>query len=159
MNIIFLDIDGVLNCQIYYQSDAFSKKDEHPYNQICKERVKWLNKLCEDTNSKIVISSTWRMSGIDYCKNVLSKCGATFDIIGATPIDPSRVRGVEIKKWIETEKCNFPIWGVKNYAIIDDDSDMLLEQRHNFFHTDNYSGLTPNTCYKITRFFNGDDLF
>jgi hypothetical protein len=26
-------------------------------------------------------------------------------------------------------------------------------QREHFFQTDNYSGLTPNICYKIQRFF------
>ena len=36
---------------------------------------------------------------------------------------------------------------------VDDDGDMLLWQQHNFFQTDNYSGLTPNICYKIKRFF------
>jgi hypothetical protein len=30
---------------------------------------------------------------------------------------------------------------------------MLLWQQHNFFQTDNYSGLTPTTTYKIKRFF------
>ena len=40
-----------------------------------------------------------------------------------------------------------------NYAIIDDDSDMLLWQKDNFFQTDSYSGLTPTTCYKIKNFF------
>ena len=39
------------------------------------------------------------------------------------------------------------------FAIIDDDSDMLLNQQFNFFQTDNYSGLTPNICYRIKRFF------
>lgn len=157
MNIIFLDIDGVLNCQIYYQSSAFNKKDEHPYNQICRDRIKWLNILCKDTDAKVVISSTWRHSGLDYCKDVLTKCGADFDIIGITPSDNSRIRGVEIHQWLKENifiltgkhKSDF-----KTYAIIDDDSDMLLEQQHNFFHTDNFSGLTPNVCYRITRFFN-----
>lgn len=156
MNIIFLDIDGVLNCQTYYASEAFKKQDEHPYNQICKERVEWLNELCRETNARVVISSTWRMSGLEYCKDTLEECGATFEIIGATPVSNHRVRGVEIQEWLQENifkllgKHYFDFY---SYAIIDDDSDMLLGQQYNFFQTDNYSGLTPNTCYKIKRFF------
>ena len=41
-----------------------------------------------------------------------------------------------------------------NYVIIDDDSDMLLWQANHFFQTDSYSGLTPNICYRIKRYFN-----
>jgi hypothetical protein len=45
-----------------------------------------------------------------------------------------------------------------NYVIIDDDSDMLLHQAEHFFLTDNYSGLTPNTCYKIKRYLTKDKV-
>ena len=155
MNIIFLDIDGVLNCQLYYSSNAFDKSGEYPYNQIDKVRVGWLNELCEDVNAKVVISSTWRSEGLERCREILQKCGATFDIISTTPFTKERVRGVEIKKWLEDNDellgCNY--YDFYTYAIIDDDSDMLLNQQFNFFHVDNYSGLTPNTCYKIKRFF------
>jgi hypothetical protein len=67
----------------------------------------------------------------------------------------SEVFGAEVKDNIkpETHGCNY--FDFHKYAIIDDDSDMLLNQRFNFFQTDNYSGLTPNTCYKIKRFFTG----
>lgn len=59
MNIIFLDIDGVLNCQIFYTNRKKSKSIiEHPQDQICTERVEWLNQLCKDVNAKVVISST-----------------------------------------------------------------------------------------------------
>ena len=156
MNLIFLDIDGVLNCQLYYSSDSFDKKGEYPYNQIDRERVTWLNTLCEETNAKVVISSTWRSDGLKHCQDVLSKCGSTFDIISVTPFTNERVRGVEIRKWLHDncqEVCGVPYYDFYSYAIIDDDSDMLLEQEPNFFHVDNWSGLTPNTCYKIKRFF------
>lgn len=158
MNIIFLDIDGVLNCEIFYLNrKKQSSLIEHPENQICPQRIKWLNELCEDTKSKIVISSTWRHSGIEYCRDVLKKSGATFDVIDITPdirFDGS-VRGNEIYQWIKKNiesLCGIKYYDYKTYAIIDDDSDMLLWQRNNFFKTDTYSGLTPNICYKIKRY-------
>lgn len=157
MNIIFLDIDGVLNCQTFYEQRP---KDgailESPIRNICKERVGWLSELCESVGAKVVISSTWRHSGLKYCKEILQEAGATFDVIGVTPdlrFDGA-VRGNEILLWIkENKELVGAYYDYKNYVIIDDDSDMLLWQREHFFQTDNYSGLTPNTCYKIRRFF------
>jgi hypothetical protein len=159
MNIIFLDIDGVLNCQTFYENRIKGGANvESPIRNICKERVKWLNELCESTKAKVVISSTWRHSGLKYCKEILQEAGATFDIIDITPDlrFKGAVRGNEIKLWIDEniEKLSgIKYYDYKSYAIIDDDSDMLLWQKENFFQTDNYSGLTPNTCYKIGRFF------
>ena len=159
MNIIFLDIDGVLNCQIFYEERIKHSRDEwksYPLCEICPKRIEWLNDLVEKTKAKIVISSTWRHSGIEYCKNVLEKCGFKGEIIDITPNIPRAVRGDEILEWINK---NTEFLGVvcasdfETYVIIDDDSDMLLWQKDHFFQTDNYSGLTPNTCYKIKRFF------
>lgn len=170
--IIFLDIDGVLNCQLFYQ-DRASKKlmrkavkkgnisgEDYHASQLCKERISWLNGLCERTGAQVVISSTWRSSGLEYCKKALSDNGATFDIIDVTPWlkHEGCVRGNEIYHWIE--KNSVALFGIpsheyRSYVIIDDDSDMLLWQAAHFFQTDNYSGLTPNTVYKIERFFTG----
>ena len=153
VNILFLDIDGVLNCQEYYSSNRFDKTNgNYPYNQIDKLRVQWLNNLCISCDLKVVISSTWRSSGIDYCKDVLEKCGSTFEIIDITPYSEERIRGVEIYKWIQNNSKTLG-HHFEDYVIIDDDSDMLLWQQHHFFHVDGYSGLTPNTVYKIERFF------
>lgn len=163
MNIIFLDIDGVLNCQEFYEErskpdyDWAKATEEHPLHELCPKRIGWLNELCQEVNAKVVISSTWRGSGIEYCRENLSKRGATFEIIDVTPwlMHEGCVRGNEILQWIKANKdllgCYYSEF--YTYAIIDDDSDMLLWQREHFFQTDNYSGLTPNTCYKIKRFF------
>jgi len=77
-------------------------------------------------------------------------------IIGKTGHCKERVRGVEILEWLR-ENCQ-KWFGVHEhefyrYAIIDDDSDMLLWQQFNFFKVDNYSGITPTTVYLIERFF------
>lgn len=152
MNIIFLDIDGVLNCQLFYT------QRDNKHNQICSERVGWLNELCEKHNISVVISSTWRHSGLEYCRKELKKAGATFDIIDVTPSSDHGFRGLEIKSWIEANAklLGKPYYDYKTYVIIDDDSDMLLWQKEHFFQTDTYSGLTPNTCYKIGRFFGAE---
>jgi len=182
-NIIFLDVDGVLNCQLFYEEKfekmkrydgiplykvvkkhlkKLVKKSEigrmkYYQSQMCSKRMGWLNDLCESTNAAVVLSASMRGSwDVLTLNKIFQNCGATFTIIDKTGHCEDRIRGVEIHNWL-SDNCMY--WfGVNyydfyRYAIIDDDSDMLLNQQHNFFHCDNYSGLTPNTCYKIKRFF------
>jgi hypothetical protein len=151
--IIFLDIDGVLNCQVFY--DRVGHAGEERLRNICSERIGWLNNLCEKIEAEVVISSTWRLGvSVEALQQTLKEAGATFAVVDKTPHMHSKgvVRGNEIYRWLEENRdSNF-----KDYVIIDDDSDMLLWQQRHFFQTDSYSGLTPNTCYKIKRFFNVD---
>lgn len=172
--LIFLDIDGVFNCQLFYKSTQHkdykeakkalrkslkSKEIErldYYASQICKERIKWFSELCAEINAEIIVSSTWRMGKtVEQLQEIFNYCGGTFKVISKTE-HLGYERGIEISKWlkdnikIETHGVNY--YDFTRYAIIDDDSDMLLNQRFNFFQTDNYSGLTPTTCYKIKRF-------
>lgn len=165
MKIIFLDIDGVLNCELYYkETPPELRRETYPLSEMCKERISWLNELCKNTGAKIVISSTWRIGReLEELQNLFIQVGATFEIIGKTPHmrDRGCVRGNEIHRWIldNSEKIiGLPYYDFKDYAIIDDDSDMLLWQQKHFFQTDNYSGLTPNIVYNIGRFF-GQPIF
>jgi len=175
LNIIFLDVDGVFNCQLHYETKQFMdyrdakkklrksvkakliEKLDYYKSQICSDRIKMMNQLCKDTNSKVVISSTWRSGKtIEELQEMFNYCGATFEIISKTGHDGSRVRGVEIKQWLDAN-C-MELFGIHSfdfyrYAIIDDDNDMLIGQQDHFFQTDSYSGLTPTTCYNIKRFF------
>jgi hypothetical protein len=113
--------------------------------------------LCKEINAVVVISSTWRLGKtVEELQEIFDYVGGTFKIIGKTDSSDLRVRGPEIKKWLEknineeTHGCMY--FDFYKYVIIDDDSDMLLNQREHFFQTDSYSGLTPTTCYKIKRF-------
>lgn len=158
MKIIFLDVDGVLNCQLFYTGRDLKQEGGYTENNICRERVSWLNDLCKETGAKVVISSTWRMGrAIEELKEIFLEVGATFEIIDKTPVlrDDAYVRGNEIAKWIKDndELIGEAYYDYKDYVIIDDDSDMLYSQRNNLFLTDTYSGLTPNTCHRIKRFF------
>ena len=62
MNIVFLDVDGVLNSENYliYMYEK-NKRPYHlydmPFDPKCMENLK---RLVKETKSKIVISSTWR---------------------------------------------------------------------------------------------------
>ncbi len=167
--IIFLDIDGVLNCEVFYNSKQAQEAREevktdpesessHWKHQICRERVSWLNDLCTEINAEVVISSSWRGSGLEYCQKALQEAGATFEMIGVTPHlnQEGCLRGNEIYLWLQKNivPATHGMFAsdFKKYVIIDDDSDMLLWQQPNFFQTDRYSGLTPNMCWKIKNF-------
>ena len=57
--------------------------------------------------------------------------------------DRRTLRGEEIQDWLD----NHP--EVEDYAILDDDSDMLPEQFAKFHHSDPWFGLNPNHLYRI----------
>ena len=173
--IIFLDVDGVLNCQLHYNSKQYKnylkkindnilkseeeKDKEYTKSQISSKRIKWFNDLCKEINAIVVISASMRTGySVEELQEIFNYFGGTFEIIGKTEY-LGYERGIEISKWLK-DNIKKEIHGVyyydfHKYVIIDDDSDMLLKQKFNFFQTDNYSGLTPNTCYKIKRFITG----
>lgn len=159
MKIIFLDIDGVLNCENAYRSGECNytewvnhrgEKDHH--QTFCSWSKELLNKLIDETDAKIVISSTWRSSGIEFMKSVWELEGMSGEIIGLTPnfrgeVDGYTIpRGCEIEKWLRDNGFSHINWdkdiqqeyidktGIENYIIIDDDGDMLYGQRNHFVH-------------------------
>lgn len=170
-NIIFLDLDGVLNSSTFFsgsmrkikkelikkvKSDEIKKLDYYK-SQISSELIEKFNKLCADTNADVVVSASFRQGkDIETLQEIFDYAGGTFRVISKTE-RLGYERGIEISKWIkdnvneETYGCKF--YDFVNYAIIDDNSDMLLNQRHHFFQTDNFVGLTDTLCYKINRFF------
>ena len=158
MKVVFLDIDGVLNCEEAYRAGECQyqewiwedgRKDHH--QRFCSWSKEWLNKLIEETGAKIVISSTWRHSGLEFMKKVWELEEMKGEIIGITPSLRSKdidiPRGLEIDYYLENDlKFHHINWsreeqdrvikesGVDNYIIIDDDSDMLYKQRKHFIH-------------------------
>lgn len=163
--IIFLDIDGVLNCQEFYTRTrganmAPDLASTYPLCEFDPVRIELLNDLCKETEAKIVISSSWRHGrDISEMRNIFNELKCTAEIIDYTPNlrGEHYLRGNEIYAWVnEHSEELYGVFGSNftNYVIIDDDSDMLLWQKDHFFQTDTWSGLTPNICYKIKRFLN-----
>mgnify|MGYP000315108514 CR=1 FL=1 len=127
---------------------AFSTLTDCTVSGELEEIVKFVSK----TNAKIVISSTWRSSGIEFMKSVWELEGMHGKIIGLTPNFRGEVngytipRGCEIDKWLGDNGFSHINWdkdtqqeyinktGIENYIIIDDDSDMLYGQRNHFVH-------------------------
>ena len=110
----------------------------------------WLSEFCNEHDYKICISSVWKnhFKEISYWNDALIALGFNDNIFVGITGKRKTERGAEIQEWIDYNK------GVKDYVIIDDDSDMLKEQMNSFFLIDGYYGLTPTTLYRINRHFN-----
>lgn len=121
MKIIVLDIDGVLNSEMYYRSVDRTIKD---WSRFDPRVVDMIFELTEEFSTKIVISSTWRFGAIKQLNNELTKSGLKKFLHKdwkTTQVHPSH-RGTEIKMWLDKHP------EVTNYVIIDDDVNILDEQ-------------------------------
>lgn len=95
MNIIFLDVDGVLNSYMYYKNLSAEEKQGYK-NEISDFHLQMLAKIYQTCNAKIVLSSTWRQINDDeiedpdckmmyqYLVESLAKYG--MEIMDRTPI-------------------------------------------------------------------------
>lgn len=135
MNVVFLDVDGELTYSNYSNEETAN---------IDIEKVKLLKEICDKTNAKVVISSSWR--GYDNYTpkiynvliNILNQYG--IEVIGNTPYIPSEFEGdcsnivietivedlpefqtkygtgraAEVQSWINEHE-------VKNFVILDDE--------------------------------------
>ena len=154
--VLFLDIDGVLNYNQFY---VRTRKDgiTYPVSELCPLAIEQLNRIVAETRCSVVVSSTWRHSGIQYCRDVLKEAGYMGDIHSITPDihDDWAERGNEILKWLKDNKlykydsyCKVD----RDYAILDDDTDMLYQQKDNFFVCDPDTGLTVNIADRVIQF-------
>ena len=137
MNVIFLDIDGVL---VTWNTVGVLDKETRScaLQETC---VHMLNKLARITESKIVLSSTWRFHDWDRNMEHFKKFKMDPLPFDKTGMDPSGIRGKEIKKWLDEHP------EVKNFVILDDDSDMEELMDH-LVHTNMETGLTSDHCDK-----------
>lgn len=151
MNIIFLDIDGVLNSvdsMIAFGHQRPMVTEEDALDPIS---VGLLLRLCIKCDAKIVISSTWRIGRTqeDFV-DIFTKYGwYNFPVIGMTPVG-GHTRGHEIQDWLDSNP-----W--KNYIILDDDSDMLDCQSEQFVHVSNINGLRSKHYCQALRIFGKAD--
>lgn len=129
--ILFLDFDGVLNCQ---QSFMEPRRGKH---RIDRDKVALLTEVVAKTGCKVVISSAWR--GNDRCRGILRDYGfkGSFHRDWRTGWNKEygKIRGDEIADWLARN-------GSPSFAIVDDDSDMLDWQQDRFVKTSFETGLT-----------------
>lgn len=121
--ILFLDIDGVLNAFDF----LYFNPENTDYHKLDINKLNLLKAIVDNTNCKIVISSTWRKDSefinIENIKAYFNKYGFDFPIIGYTP-KLSGFRGEEVATYLDYyhENVNSDI----DYFILDDDTDFIL---------------------------------
>lgn len=154
--VIFLDIDGVLNSGDNQCSYGFLKEDSGRdiYGDLFDDRcVRYLRAIIEKTGAYLVISSSWRHSGMVKICQMWEDRKLPGKVIDMTPFgrynpDTEHTeyvdRGDEIQQWIDSAKP-------EKYVIIDDDSDMLDSQLPYFVHTDGMLGITLDDAKKACK--------
>lgn len=160
------------------QNDIVS---HYPFYEFDPESVEQLNRIINETGAKIVVSSTWRLGRtITQLQEILDRVGFIGEVIDKTPNfhakgtdnDGERIgytipRGCEIDWWLDNKgKFQRINWSteeqqkyidkaiVKNYVILDDDSDMLYGQREHFVKTYTMNGLTKERADDCIRILN-----
>ena len=165
MKVLFLDIDGVLNStdNMIVRGNLWNinkeNKSRDQFGHLFDERcIRWLQYIIEKTGCKIVISSTWRCSGLKTMQLMWEMRDLPGEVIDCTPTEVSLSitnlyaatnneadRGYEIQEWIDIHKP-------EKYCIVDDDSDMLPHQ--NFVQTNSKIGLDYSSALVVCRFLN-----
>ena len=135
INVIFLDIDGVLNGYNFWNllgwniiSKFNSNRLKGWYRELTEpfgiqeSKIKRLGKIVHKTNAKVVISSSWRFSLqssnlTDNDKRLLDLFDKyNIEIYGYTPRSESGKRDEEIKAWLSKHK------EVNKFIILDDEN-------------------------------------
>lgn len=122
MKIIFLDVDGVLNSLSYFKTEEHQLKRFLEHDEIDESKVVFLKQIVDETDAKIVLSSTWRdlddntnkecYKMYKYLTDVLAKYG--LEIISKTKV-LSQNRPLEIKTWVDGHD------NIESFVSLDDD--------------------------------------
>lgn len=141
MNVIFLDIDGVLNCK--ETKDCFEG-----YIGLDKDKIELFEDIVRKTDSYWVLSSTWRLdkAHVSYLFRNLSD-----DILdrykGKTPNLNTIIRGEEIQRWLDI--------GMPIDFIILDDVDNMAHLSNKLIKTSYDTGLTREIADRAISILNG----
>lgn len=140
MKIIFLDVDGVLNCTSRWKGGSGKHLDA--------ECLANLKKIVDETQCKIVVSSTWRIlhETMADLLDALEKIGLKEFVIGKTP-KGGQERVNQITEWLMYCRND-----VESFAILDDDSD--ASDGKNFFKINGRVGLTADDAAAIIKHLN-----
>ena len=151
---IFLDFDGVINT---------------PKGKFAKKAVANLLHLVERSDAKIIISSTWRLQGMEYILKLWQEHHMPGEVIGLTPscnsVNFSNVDGVEEWQGLHVSKgLEIAEWLRLNakepyrYIILDDEEDFLFSQREHLVKVEGSKGLSKTDVREAIKILNTKEL-
>lgn len=133
---LFLDFDGVINIFLQENTKKYQKALEEPdsFDFCDRDCIEVLNHFCLTHEIEIVISSSWRFSGLEFCRKYLLEHGLHPHICikDTTQMDWKTSREEEILQYV----IDHPIY---SYCIVLDDMDMP-HMMHYFVQTNAYDG-------------------
>lgn len=111
MKVIFLDIDGVLNSDEYFDKIK-NLNIQGIESEVDVEKIKLLKKAINETGANVVLTSSWRYTrNAQYLKELLLNYNIYTD---STPFIQNK-RGLEIKQWLADHS------DVEDFIILDDE--------------------------------------
>lgn len=147
MRVLFLDVDGVLNNDDWaWEMYKKYKVEVYRNNILYQPHLEQLRRIINETDAKIVVSSSWRKIPSAYAdlKRWLQMYG--MEVFDETPY-VGGIRGDDIEAWFKRNKDK----DIEAYAILDDDTDMGEHYSH-LINTFYMEGLTPemaDECIKM----------
>jgi len=136
MKVIFLDIDGVLNCNKTPNPRGF------PYI-VDKKLLARFKKLLQRTGAKVVLSSTWRCDPVGLF--AARHYGVPF--VGTCPDKPKKSRRGELLAWLKAHPK------VTRFIVLDDEDDDLDDLP--LFQPSASTGLTMEIVNAAEKYLNG----
>ena len=150
MNVIFLDIDGVLN------NNYTTARTPMGYTGIDETLLERFANLVKETGAVVVLSTTWkdewgptpgeRTADGEYLQQKMDEVGIV--IVGKTDeseVGPRR-RGAAIQAYLDSHP------DIDAYVIVDDwdfDFEEYPEVESHFVQTDSDFGITYDTCSRM----------
>ena len=172
--IIFLDVDGVLNSERWFQSEEYKSRRAY-FSELYKDAIQnaerseedrykamielkethidpaplaELNRILTTCDLSIVLSSTWRIA--DFTRDALAEAGIDNwkdRFLGCTRRSRGgECRGDEIADWVKENSYN------GKFIALDDDSDMGPVMPH-LIQTYWALGLTKKSADKVVDYF------
>lgn len=117
-NVVFLDIDGVMNTPKFIRENRLRVGEyeffKDPFfNSIDEEKILLLNRLVENSKAEVVISSTWRRKGAKEINHVFKAKGFIGIITHITTLREMD-RGLQILEFVNLHETT-------NYVVFDDE--------------------------------------
>lgn len=151
---IFLDFDGVLNT---------------PKGKFDQKAIGKLRRLLERCDAKVIISSTWRLQGVEYIRQLWKEYYLPGEVTDLTPSCNSitfssadgtkewqclhEAKGLEIAEWLRLN-AKEPY----HYVILDDEEDILFHQREHLVKVDGSKGLSKSDVREAIKILNTKEL-